>query len=367
MSWRDHLRPGLAELSPFRLYDYGSAGPDLARLDCNELPFPPDSAETEEFRAALEHVSLNRYPDVTGEPLRRALAWRWDVDPDEILLGNGSIEVLALLMTAFGGGRSGRPATVLYPDPSFPYYEVIARTNGARPVAVPLDPSFALDEGIFAAAIEEHHPALAIIASPNNPTGNTFDGAVLDRLARRMDAALVIDEAYIDFAAGGPALRSMVRRIRTTPGLFVTRTFSKIGFAGLRVGALIGARDAIAELDKVRLPWNLSALSIAFATTLLLRPERLDARAKAVIDLRCALAAGLRSVPGVTVFPSEANFILIRIPAATSVIHERLLERRILVKDVSRPGLLERCMRITVGSTRDNDRCVRALHDALAA
>jgi histidinol-phosphate aminotransferase len=365
VSFQEHLRAGIAELPAFRLFDYGPAGADLARLDCNELPFPPDPVFLDDFQRALAKLALNRYPDVTGEPLRRSLGAQWNVDPTQILLGNGSIEVLALLMTALGGGRSGRPATVLYPDPSFPHYEVIARTNGVRPLSVPLTANFALDEPALEAAIDEHRPALAIVASPNNPTGNAFEPALLERLARRMDAAFVVDEAYIDFADGGASARSMIRRIPTTPGLFVTRTFSKIGFAGLRVGALIGPRAAIAELDKVRLPWNLSAPALAFATAIMARPERLEARVRAVVELRRAFEADLRTVPGLCVYSSEANFLLIRAPRPAALVRERLLERGILVKDVSRPGLLERCLRVTVGSTESKERCARALREAL--
>jgi histidinol-phosphate aminotransferase len=345
----------MGELSALRLFDYASA-PDHARLDCNELALPPSPEEMEGFAAALRGLQLHRYPEVSGRPLREALARRWQVEPDEILLGNGSVEMLALLMTAFGAGSSGHPARVLYPDPSFPYYEVVARTHGVMPLPVPLDRSFQLDEARLQAVIDYQRPALALFASPNNPTGNRFDPVVLERLARRLDAVFVVDEAYADFGNA-----TMLPLVRTTPGLLVLRSLSKIGFAGLRLGALVGARETIAELDKVRLPWNISAVTLALGCAVLERSDLLERRVKGVVALRRELAAALSLVPGLQVYPSDANFLLVRVPVDASLVFRELLRHGVLVKDVSGPGLLERCLRITVGTASENERCVRAL------
>jgi histidinol-phosphate aminotransferase len=360
MSWREHLREGISELSALRLIDYASAGPGLARLDCNELALAPTPDEIEAFAAALRGVAIHRYPDVSGRPLREALARRWCVEPDQILLGSGSVEILALLMTAFGAGKRGEPAKVLYPDPSFPYYEVIARTHGVVPISVALDAHFQLDEARLAQAIDRARPALALFASPNNPTGNRFDMGVLERLACQMDAVFVVDEAYADFDG-----RTMLPRLHALPGLFVLRSLSKIGLAGLRLGAIVGARDAIAELDKVRLPWNISGVSMALGCAALACPDLLERRVRAIVDARSCLQAALCEMPGVVVYPSDANFLLVRVPAEATAIYHQLLGDSVLVKDVSRPGLLERCLRITVGTPQENERCVRMLHKHL--
>ena len=355
------MREGVSQLSALRLFDYAAAGPGLARLDCNELAFGPTPEELDRFARALRGLALQRYPDVSGRPLREALAKRWSVDADEILLGNGSVELLGLLMTAFGAGRRGEPAKVLYPEPSFPYYEVVAKVHGVVPVPVALDRHFQLDEGRFLEAIDSARPALGLFASPNNPTGNRFDAVVLERLAQRLDAAFIVDEAYADFDG-----ETMLPRVRAVPGLFVLRTLSKVGFAGVRLGALVGAREAIAELDKVRLPWNVSSVAIALACTALDCPELLEGRVKAVVALRHELETALRQIPNLVVFPSQANFLLVQVPADASHIFSRLLAEGVLVKEVSRPGLLDRCLRITVGPAVENERCVRALRAALA-
>lgn len=360
MSWKDHLREGMDALTSLRLFDYGAAR-GIARLDCNELALPPTPGEMEAFTNALRGVEIHRYPDVSGVPLREALAERWGVEPDEILLGNGSVETLAMLMTAFGAAKSGAPAKVLYPDPSFPYYQVVARTHGVVPLPIPLDARFQLDEPRLAEAIDRDRPALAIFASPNNPTGNRFHPQVIERLARRMDAAFVVDEAYAEFDG-----KTLLSRVRDIPGLFVTRSLSKIGLAGLRLGAVVAAREAIAELDKVRLPWNVSGVSIALGCAALASPGLLERRVRAVVQLRGQLERSLQEIPGLVVYPSDANFLLVRVPSDAAEAFRALLDDGVLVKDVSRPGLLERCLRITVGTSSENERCVRALRKHLS-
>jgi histidinol-phosphate aminotransferase len=360
VSWREHLRAGIAQLRALRPVDYAAARPTLARLDCNELAFGPTAGELERFAKAVSGLALQRYPDISGRPLREALARRWQVEPDEILLGNGSVEILGLLMTAFGAGTGDEPAKVLYPDPSFPYYEVLARTHGLAPVPVTLDEHFQLDEERFVAAIDDSRPALALFASPNNPSGNRFDRAVLERLAMHTHGAFVVDEAYADFAGG-----TMLPLVRTIPGLFVLRSLSKIGLAGLRLGALVAARDVIAELDKVRLPWNIGSVTSALGCAALARADLLDGRVRAVVELRRAFERGLCQIPRVVVYPSDANFLLVRLPEDASTIFRRLLQEGVLVRDVSRPGLLDRCIRISVGTSVENARCVGALNKVL--
>jgi histidinol-phosphate aminotransferase len=229
-------------------------------------------------------------------------------------------------------------------------------------VPIPLDANFQLDEPRIAQTIDREHPALAIFASPNNPTGNRFDPEVLERLARRMDAAFVVDEAYADFDG-----RTMLARWRATPGLFVLRSLSKVGLAGLRLGALVGPRDAIAQLDKVRLPWNVSAIAIALGCAALACPGFIERRIRTVVDLRRGFEAQLRQLPGLAVYPSDANFLLVRVPRDASGIARRLARSAVFVKDVSRPGLLDRCLRITVGTAPENERCVAALGAAIDA
>ncbi len=356
MSWRDHLRPGLAALSPYRPCGAGAGGRALVRLDANESPFPPEPDELEDFRAALDAVALERYPDPSGAPLREAFARLYGVDPGQILLGNGSDELIATLVTAFAGAAVPK---VLFPAPTFGEYAAIAVARGAVPLAVPLGPAFELDEPLVASVMRRERPGLAFFASPNNPTGNRFDRAALGRLAAVLDAALVVDEAYADF--DGETCLDLVGR---APGLFVLRSLSKIGLAGLRIGALVASREAVLELDKVRRPFNVSAPSMALACAALARPDRLARRIRRIAASRAALAAALSRVPGLVVVPSAANFVLVRVPGAARL-HARLLARGIVVRRFSEPPLAD-CLRITAGTELENRAVVEALAEALA-
>jgi histidinol-phosphate aminotransferase len=361
MTWRDHLRETIPALGVYKPFDYASARPDLVRLDANEAASPLGPEDVAAFQEALARLPFHRYPEVSGRPLREALARRWNVSPDQILLGNGSDEIIAILVTAFGGGRAGRKAKILFPVPTFGEYEAIALAHGAEPLPVPLDAAFALDEAALAAAIERERPALAFFATPNNPTGNRFDFATMERLAARMDALLVADEAYADF--GGA---SQLARVGEVPGFCVMRSLSKIGFAAMRLGALVAPREVIAELDKVRLPYNVNAVSIALATAALASPARLDARIRELAARRRELEAGLRQIPGLTVFPTDANFVLVRTAVDAKGVYDRLFERGVLVRNHSRPGPLHNCLRITAGTAEENDRCLTALRAVLA-
>jgi histidinol-phosphate aminotransferase len=357
VSWRDFLREALASLEAYRTHDYQ---PGLVRLDANESPFPLDQAERDAFAGELARVAMHRYPDVSGRPLREAFARRHGVSPEQVLVGNGSDETISVLVTAFAEGPRGR-GKVLFPVPTFGSYESIALARGAEPVKLPLGEDWALDEEAALSAIRREQPALSFFASPNNPTGNCFDARVLERLAGESPGVFVADEAYADFAG-----RTMVPRVGEIEGFCVMRSLSKIGLAALRVGAVIGPRELVAELDKVRLPYNVNAVSMALACAVLEHPERLEERARRVAAARRELAAGLAGVPGLVVFPSEANFVLVRTPIEGRRAWERLLERGVLVRNLSRPGPLQNCLRVTAGTPEENQRCVDAMRAALA-
>ncbi|HET6923877.1 MAG TPA: histidinol-phosphate transaminase [Anaeromyxobacteraceae bacterium] len=357
MSWRDFLRQTLASLEVYRTHEYQ---PGLTRLDANESPFPLDRADLDAFARELGRIAIHRYPDVSGRPLRQAFARRLGVAPEQVLVANGSDEVISILVTAFAEGPRGRGA-VLFPVPTFGEYESIALAHGAVPVKVPLGEGFALDEEGALAAIRREQPALCFFASPNNPTGNRFDAPALERLARETPGVFVADEAYADFAA-----QTMIPLVGAIEGFCVMRSLSKVGLAALRVGALVGPADLVAQLDKVRLPFNVNAVSMALACMVLGNPERLEARVREVAAARGELAAGLAAIPGLTVFPSDANFVLVRTPIDGQRAWQRLLERGVVVRNLSRPGPLANCLRVTAGTPEENQRCVDAMRAALA-
>jgi histidinol-phosphate aminotransferase len=269
-----------------------------------------------------------------------------------LVLGNGSDELIQIITSALA--RPG--ATMLAPEPSFVMYRLNALYAGMRFVGVPLGAGFALDAAAMRAAIEREQPALVFIAYPNNPTGNLFDAREIEDIVRRAPGLVVIDEAYYAFADA-----SFLPRVQEFPNLVVLRTVSKIGMAGLRLGYAVAATEWTTELDKLRPPYNLNALTQTVAPLLLAERALLAEQAATLKQERARLRAALAALPGVEAYPTQANFVLARMPDAPRCF-DGLHRAGILVKNLhgSHP-LLENCLRITVGAPAENDALVAAL------
>jgi histidinol-phosphate aminotransferase len=278
-------------------------------------------------------------------------------DSLDIVLGNGSDEILQVVAMALA--RPG--AVALAPEPSFAMYRLSAVACGLRYVGVALRPDFTLDERALLQAIEATRPAVTWIAYPNNPTGNLFPRDAILRIVAASPGLVVVDEAYYAFSGGETLLGEVGRH----PNLLLVRTVSKLGLAGLRLGLAIGTRDWTAELEKLRLPYNVNALSMAAAELLLDHREVLEAQTRAIVAERGRLEAALDRI-GIARFPSAANFVLVRVPDAPRAFG-RLKDRGILVRSFhgSHP-LLEHCLRLTVGTPAEDDRLVEALVAAIA-
>jgi histidinol-phosphate aminotransferase len=270
----------------------------------------------------------------------------------QVMLGNGSDELIHLVIQA-----CARPeAVVLAPWPGFVMYELSARFNRCRFVGVPLAPDFSLDAPALLAAIEEHKPAVVFIAHPNNPTGNLFERAVIEEVIRAAPGLVVVDEAYLPFAQD-----TWMPQLPRLGNLLVLRTMSKLGLAGIRLGYMAGHPDWIAQLDKVRPPYNVNVLTLAAAELMLENLPILDAQAATLRAERTRLATALADIPGVAAFPSAANFILFRVEKADRVF-AALKERGILIKNVSHMhALLDGCLRVTVGTAAENQAFIKAL------
>ena len=271
------------------------------------------------------------------------------------MLGNGSDELIQIITLALA--RPG--AAVLAPEPSFVMYRMDALYAGMRFVAVPLADDFSLDLPVMRAAIEREQPALIFIAYPNNPTGNLFAARDIEAVLQMAPGLVVLDEAYYAFAEA-----SFLPRVAEHPNLLVLRTVSKVGMAGIRLGYAVAAPEWIAELNKVRAPYNVNALTQAAAVALLSDPDWIGEQAGAIRAERIRLEAALARLPGTTVFPTQANFVLVRVADANAMF-EGLKARRILVKNVHRwHPLLFNCLRITVGTREENDLLVAACTEA---
>jgi histidinol-phosphate aminotransferase len=277
-----------------------------------------------------------------------------------LLLGNGSDELIQMLaMTVGGPGRK-----VLSLDPGFVMYRMIATFTGMGYVGVPLRPDgFGLDLPAVLEAMEVEQPVLTYIAYPNNPTGNLFAARDIERIIEAAPGLVILDEAYAPFTDA-----SFLPRLGEWPNLMVMRTVSKMGLAGLRLGYLAGPPEWIAEIDKTRLPYNINALTQASATLALRHRALFDAQTAAIRAERARLFAGLSALDGVHPYPSEANFILLRVTGGgADAVFAGLKGQGVLVKNLhGSHALLADCLRVTVGRPEENDALLAALAGQLA-
>ena len=335
-----------------------SAG--FIKLDAMENPFrlPPELQH--ELGVRLGRVAINRYPAQNVADVAAALSSYIDLPAGcKLIVGNGSDELIDILSVACDVPG----ATVLAPLPGFVMYEMSARLRGLQFIGVPLTADFELDEAAMLAAIEQHRPSITYIAYPNNPTANLFSDAIIDRIVAAVGAQrglVVFDEAYQPFSS-----RSWLQHMAAHEQVLVLRTLSKLGLAGVRLGYLCGHAALVDEIDKVRPPYNVSALN-AEATLFALEHADEYARQAALLKVeRGRLQAALATMPGVRAFPSEANMVLVRVPDSTRAF-EGLKARGVLVKHIAGlHPLLAHCLRLTVGAPQENDTMIRALKDSL--
>lgn len=327
----------------------------VAKLDANELPYSLPPELRAELGRVLAEVAIERYPDPTARRLRAVLARQLGVAGAELVFGNGSDELIAMLCSAFAAPRGARPAAALYPVPSFVYYRISAVMRGLEVIEVPLTDAFKLDEPAVIRAIEDHHPGVVFLALPNNPTGTLWRiGFAAELAARFRDVAIVSDEAYLAYS-GATSLPVLAAH----PNLVVMRTLSKLGMAGLRVGFTISSPAIAALLEKLRPPYNVSALDQRAAEFLLEHAaEWCAARAADVVAERTRLAAAL-AARGFEVFASEANLLLVRTAGATAL-WQRLADAGITVR-LFDAGRLAGCLRITVGTPDETAALLAAL------
>lgn len=317
--------------------------PARVKLDANESPYG--------FKLKTGAIATNRYPDPESRGVRRALSRQLRVPVSNILMGNGSDELIYYLITTFGG-------PVLYPTPTFVMYGHIAEALGAKTIKIPLDREFDLDVERILQSVKGRRPRLIFLSSPNNPTGNCFSSERILRIIESTPGIVVVDEAYQPFSGE----RGFVNFLGDYRNLVVMRTLSKVGLAALRVGCLVADEEIIGEVNKVRLPFNLNALSQMQAEEALGDVKGMKLYIKNIVSERKRLEQGLSRLKGVRAYPSEANFILFRVSNPGRV-HAGLLKRGVLIKNLD--GAVKGCLRVTVGTKKENDVFLAALKEAL--
>lgn len=332
-----------------------SAG--MVKLDAMENPHRLPADLQARLGQRLGSLALNRYPGDRVDDLRDALA-AYSGMPDGfgIVLGNGSDELISLI--AMACDMPG--ASILAPVPGFVMYAMSAQLQGLKFIGVPLTADFELDETAMFAAIAEHRPSVIYLAYPNNPTANLWDDAAIEKIIDAAPGLVVMDEAYQPFSS-----KSYIHRIARYPHVLLMRTLSKFGLAGVRIGYMVGPKDVIAQIDKVRPPYNISVLNCEAALFSLEHADVFAAQASQLREQRAAIQRALAAMPGVKSWPSDANMILARVPDAQKTF-EGMKSHGVLVKNVSKMhALLANCLRLTVGTADENARMLAALEASL--
>ena len=335
------------------------------KLDAMENPYLLPETLRAALGQRLADAALNRYPVASYATLKEKIRAQLGVPAGfDVILGNGSDELISIMAMACARQAPEQRAVVLAPVPAFVMFARSAQFAGMDFVGVPLRTDFSLDRAAMLAAIAEHQPALVFLAYPNNPTGNLFDAddmlAIIDAVGET--GIVVVDEAYEPFAQ-----TSFMPRLPELPNLVVMRTLSKLGLAGIRLGYMAAAPALLEQFDKVRPPYNVNVLTQTAAEFALDHIGVLNAQAVALNQARGELAAKLAGLPGVEVFPSAANFLLVRVPNSDDVC-AKLVARKVLIKNMSKMHtVLTNCLRITVSTPEENSVFFDAIQASLIA
>ena len=349
------IRPEIRALSAYQV-----AGADgMVKLYAMENPYALPQAHRDDWVNKVAAAEINRYPDAGARELKAVIKSLMQPPAGSaMLLGNGSDEIIQMLALAVA--QPGR--CIMAFEPGFVMYRMIAEFTGMQYVGVPLDDNFEIDVVKTLRLIDQHQPAIIFIAYPNNPTANCFQRAAIDQLIQFAPGLVVIDEAYHPFAQDS-YMDALVQHEK----LLVMRTVSKMGLAGLRLGVLFGHPLLINEIDKLRLPYNINVLTQQAASAILRQPQALEQQAAAIREQRTAMLRQLAGLPQLTVYPSQANFILFRLHGVSAdTVFNSLKQQGVLIKNMSAAGgALDNCLRVTVGMEEENAVFMRALLKAV--
>lgn len=316
------------------------------KLHANENPFPPSPELLQQLQNNLEKFELNRYPDPDCVELKQAISGRTGQSVDHLTVGNGSDELIQLILQIFCDAGD----SVVFPDPTFAMYSIIARGMGLKPLLVPLDDRWDFDGEAFLQSISNENPKVVFISYPNNPTGNCFSEASIWKIIEEFQGIVVLDEAYYDFAG-----KTFVNHLAKHNNLIVLRSLSKIGMAALRVGYAVAHPSIIAEMNKVRLPYNSNTISQTFATQLLNNFSLAQKQIDLILIERDRMVREMAKCNSITVFHSDSNFVLFRVESGGRKIFESLMQNGILIRDLGSHPRLKDCLRVTIGTQQENN------------
>lgn len=343
------IRP---EIQGIQSYEPESAVPSI-RMDANESPFDVSEELKTTILDGYNTKKWQRYPDPNCLELREAIAAFEGIAVDQIVVGNGSDEIIRDLLLAFGGAGT----KTVFPSPTFSMYRLLTLITGGTPMGIPLQENWTLDTGAMVKAVASEHAHVVFLASPNNPTGNRFSDESLREVCDAAKGLVVIDEAYRMFA--GESLKGW---LKDYPNLIILNTYSKaMSLAGIRIGYMMAGQDIIEVINKIRLPYNMDSFAQWAALKAIEQPQLWQAQAEQVKAERKRVVAALSTIDKMQVYPSDANFVLIRFDDA-SRLKEKLGEKNIAIRGFSQPEQLKDCLRITIGKPEENTLLIEGIN-----
>ena len=344
------IRPSLVELQPYR----AEGEEKQIRLDANECAggLPPEVQR--EIANVLGRIDLHRYPDILMKELRNEIAAEFSLTPEHVMIGSGSSELLQAVCHVFGGSDR----TIVFPSPSFSMYGIYVRLSDSKGEQVALETDYSLLAANVIDAATRTQASLVLLCNPNNPTGTVMPQADIEAILRGVECPVLVDEAYYEYCG-----QSSMNLLACYPQLIITRTFSKAyGLAGARVGYMIAQPEMIATVNKVLMPYHVNTLSLTAAGIVHSNRQAFAVGIEETKTQRTRISEALSQLPGITVYPSEANFVLMKVNNAEQL-NQLLASRSISVRNFSQaPGLCD-CLRVTIGTSIENDAFLQAVHD----
>ena len=326
------------------------------KLHANENPYPPSPELLKKILDRFEKLDLNRYPDPDCKALKEGISTRIGVPTNQLVIGNGSDELIQSLMQVF----CNEGDTIAFPDPTFAMYAITAKGMGLNVHTFPLNDNWDFEAAPLLDKLNASHARIVFISYPNNPTGNCFSRTEIQKLIENFEGIVVLDEAYYDFSG-----QTFLSQMKDHNNLVILRSLSKIGLAGLRVGYGIYPSILVDEINKVRLPYNSNSISQIAATELINNFHTVQKQIDSIKEERIRLIGELAKINPITVFPSDANFILFQASQNGESIFRNLMKNGVLVRNLGAHFRLKNCMRVTIGTKAENDQFLDQLTKAI--
>jgi len=327
------------------------------KLHANENSFSPPAEILDLFQDTFRTFQWNRYPDPDSQKLKETLSRRLDVTPEHITIGNGSDELIQILIQIFCDAND----TVAFPDPTFAMYSIIARGMGLNTQMIPLNDRWDFKAEPLLKELEQSGAQIVFFSYPNNPTGNCFSDGEIRKVIEQFKGITVLDEAYYDFAQS-----TFLPMLKDHNNLVILRSLSKIGLAGLRVGFAVADPLIIEQINKIRLPYNSNTVSQTLSEKLLSHFEPVQKQIDLILEQRKWLEDKMKDIAGLETFPSDSNFILFRVDGNSGEVFNRLVEKGILIRDLNSHPRLKNCLRVTVGTHEENVEFITQIKSILS-